>query len=316
MKGELLFVERPLLDRHPLVPMHPVTIEARDGLRLVSYLSLPKHADPDGDGKADKPVPMVLFVHGGPWARDYWGFNVFHQLFANRGYATLAVNFRGSTGFGKAFTNAGDGQWGKKMHDDLLDAVTWAVEHGVAKEDEVCIFGGSYGGYATLAGLTLTPDEFACGVDGFGPSSIVTALETIPPREIRLWHTRVGDPTTTNGRQALLDVSPLTHAANITKPLLIGQGANDPRVKKSESDQIVAAMKAKGLPVSYVVFPDEGHGFNRPENNQAFFALVEAFLSVHIGGWYQPIDDAELAASSMVVEAGRQWLPGLPDAGG
>jgi dipeptidyl aminopeptidase/acylaminoacyl peptidase len=315
-KGEFLFAERPALDRHALVPMHPVTIDARDGLPLVSYLSLPEQADPDGDGKPERRAPMVLLVHGGPWVRDRWRFYDHHQLLANRGYAVLSVNYRGSTGFGKAFTNAGNKQWGKKMHDDLLDAVAWAVEHGVAERDQVCIAGMSYGGYATLAGLTLTPDAFACGVDIVGPSSLVTLFENLPPYwgpTMSEFHERVGDPRTPEGKQALLDISPLTHAARITKPLLIGQGANDPRVKKSESDQIVAAMKAKGIPVGYIVFPDEGHGFERPENNQAFLALTEAFLSVHIGGWYQPIDDAELAASSMVVEAGREWLPGLQD---
>ncbi len=310
--GERLFAEQPTLDRQPLVRMHPVTIEARDGLRLVSYLSLPKHADPDGDGTPDRPVPMVLLVHGGPNARDYWGFSSYHQLFANRGYAVLSVNFRGSTGFGKAFINAGNRQWGKKMHDDLLDAVTWAVEHGVTRRDEVCAFGGSYGGYAVLAGLTLTPEVFACGVDEFGASSLVTLFDAFSTRTRESWRVRLGDPSTPEGRQALLDVSPLTHAARITRPLLIGQGANDARVKRSESDQMVAAMQARGVPVSYVVFPDEGHGFQRPENNQAFLALVEAFFSVHIGGWYQPISESELAASSMSIEAGRRWLPGLP----
>jgi dipeptidyl aminopeptidase/acylaminoacyl peptidase len=312
--GELLFVERPELDQHALVPMHAVTIESRDGLQLVSYLTLPKHADRDGDGRAEQRVPMVLLAHGGPWYRDRWGFDALHQLFANRGYAVLSVNFRGSTGFGKAFVDAGDEQWGKKMHDDLLDAVKWAVDQGVAEKGEVCIAGYSYGGYATLVGLTLTPDVFACGVDIVGPSSLVTVFESIPPYWLEgrtIFRQRVGDWSTPEGRQALLDVSPLTHVARITKPLLIGHGANDPRAKKSESDRIVAAMKARDIPVGYVVFPDEGHFFHRPENNRAFFAVAEAFLSVHIGGWYQPIDDAEIAASSMVVEAGRQWLPGL-----
>lgn len=312
--GELLFVEQPELDRHPLVPMHPVTIASRDGLALVSYLSLPQHADRDQDGEAEQRVPMVLLVHGGPWYRDRWGFDHLHQLFANRGYAVLSVNFRGSTGFGKAFVDAGDRQWGKKMHDDLLDAVKWAVDRGVAEEDAVCIAGYSYGGYATLIGLTLTPEAFACGIDIVGPSSLVTVFESIPPywqEGASIFRRRVGDWTTPAGRQALLDVSPITHVARITKPLLIGHGANDPRAKRSESDRIVAAMQANGIPVGYVVFPDEGHFFHRPENNQAFFAVAEAFLSVHLGGGYQPIDDVEIAASSMVVEAGGQWLPGL-----
>lgn len=315
--GELLFSARPTLDEQPLVKMHPTIIPSRDGRELVSYLSLPKHADANADGAPEQVVPMVLLVHGGPWGRDEWGLDPLHQLLANRGYAVLSVNFRGSTGFGKDFINAGNKEWGKKMHDDLLDAVRWAIEKNVAPRDKICIMGGSYGGYATLAGLTLTPDVFACGVDIVGPSNIVTLLETIPPYwapMISLFHSRVGDPTTEEGRRALLEVSPLSHVEKIKKPLLIGQGANDPRVKKSESDQIVKAMQAKNIPVSYVVFPDEGHGFARPENDIAFFAVTEAFLSVHLGGWFQPIAPSELAASSMQIEAGKQWLPGLsPD---
>jgi dipeptidyl aminopeptidase/acylaminoacyl peptidase len=314
-QGEFLFSARPQLDEQPLVRMHPVVIPARDGLELVSYLSLPKAADPDGDGKADQATPMVLFVHGGPWARDQWGFNSMHQMLANRGYAVLSVNYRGSTGFGKKFVNASSMQWGKAMHDDLIDAVEWAVTGGVAPRDKVCIMGGSYGGYATLVGLSMTPDVFACGVDLVGPSSIVTLLETIPPYwkpSVAIWKHRVGDHTTEEGKAALLAVSPLTHLDKIKKPLLILQGANDPRVKRSESDQIVAGMQEKKIPVSYVVFPDEGHGFARPENSIAFTAVTEAFLSVHLGGWYQPIEDAELKASTMTIEAGREWLPGLP----
>jgi dipeptidyl aminopeptidase/acylaminoacyl peptidase len=313
-RSEFLFSVQPALDGQPLVKMHPVVIPARDGLELVSYLSLPKHADANDDGKADTPTPMVLLVHGGPWWRDSWGYNRLHQMLANRGYAVLSVNFRGSTGFGKRFVNGGNGQWGKKMHEDLLDAVAWAVSNGVAPQAQVCIMGGSYGGYATLAGLTFTPDVFACGVDIVGPSSIVTLLETIPPYWqpiMALFHTRVGDPSTEPGKRALLEISPLTRASAIKKPLLIGQGANDPRVKKSESDQIVRALQAKQIPVGYVVFPDEGHGFARPENSIAFFAVTEAFLSVHLGGAFQPITSAELTASSLTVEAGRDSLPAL-----
>jgi dipeptidyl aminopeptidase/acylaminoacyl peptidase len=316
--GELLFSAQPALDEQPLVPLHPVVIKTRDGLDMMSYLSLPRDADADGDGKADKPVPMVLLVHGGPWGRDKWGFNAKHQVLANRGYAVLSVNFRGSTGFGKKFVNAGNKQWGKQMQEDLLDSVEWAITNQVAPKDRICIMGGSYGGYATLAGLTLTPDTFACGVDIVGPSNIVSLLEAIPPYMtpmVAMFKDRVGDFTSEEGKKALLEVSPLTHADKIKKPLLIAQGANDPRVPKKESDQIVKAMQAKKIPVSYVVFPDEGHGFARPENNIAFFAVTEAFLSVHLGGSYQPITDAELKASSMTIEAGKQWLPGLPQTG-
>jgi dipeptidyl aminopeptidase/acylaminoacyl peptidase len=258
---------------------------------------------------------MVLLVHGGPWGRDYWGFDPLHQLLANRGYAVLSVNFRGSAGFGKKFLNAGNLQWSKTMHDDLLDAVAWAVDANITQADQVCIAGGSYGGYATLVGLAMTPEVFRCGVDIVGPSNLITLLASIPDYwapEIATFHGRIGNPETPEGKALLVAASPLTHAANITKPLLIAQGANDPRVKQAESEQIVAAMKQAGLPVSYVLFPDEGHGFSRPENNIAFFAVMEAFLSAHLGGQYLPISAAELEASTMQFEAGKAGIPGLP----
>ncbi|MEN1925421.1 S9 family peptidase [Luteimonas qiangzhengi] len=315
--GELseLFSARPALDGMPLVPMWPVELEARDGLNLVSYLTLPAHADPDGDGKPDTAVPMVLLVHGGPWARDYYGYSGYDQWLANRGYAVLSVNFRGSTGFGKDFTNAGDGEWGKKMHDDLIDAVQWAVTEGVTTEDKVAIMGGSYGGYATLAGLTFTPDTFACGVDIVGPSNLNTLLETVPPYWASFFEQlarRMGDPRTEEGRTWLTERSPLTHVDNISKPLLIGQGANDPRVKQAESDQIVDAMTGKDIPVTYVLFPDEGHGFARPENNMAFNAVAEGFLGQCLGGRAEPIGD--LTGSSIQVPAGADIVPGLAEA--
>jgi dipeptidyl aminopeptidase/acylaminoacyl peptidase len=314
-KGAFLFASRPELEGKPLAKMHPVVIESRDGKALVSYLTLPNAADADGDGKADKPTPSVLLVHGGPWARDAWGFNSLHQLLANRGYAVLSVNFRGSTGLGKDFLNAGNGEWGKKMHDDLIDAKRWLVAQRVAPADKVCIMGGSYGGYSTLAGLTLTPDEFACGVDIVGPSNILTLLKSVPPYWaplIGVFKFRIGDWTKPEIEKQLLEVSPLTHADKIKKPLLIGQGANDPRVKQAESDQIVKAMQAKGLPVSYILFPDEGHGFARPENNLSFFAAAEAFLSAHLGGQYQPVARDDLKGSTIQIMAGKEGIPGWP----
>lgn len=314
-KSEFLFNTQPALAAQPLAKMHPVVIPARDQLPLVSYLTLPKESDPEGSGRPKAPLPMVLLVHGGPWSRDDWGFRPNHQMLANRGYAVLSVNFRGSTGFGKDHVNRGNFEWGKKMHQDLLDAVEWAVGSQIAQRDKIAIMGGSYGGYATLAGVTLTPDTFACGVDIVGPSNIVTLLETVPPywAPIKaLFQARVGDHTTDAGKRALLEVSPLTHAGDIKRPLLIAQGANDPRVKQSESDQIVKAMQAKHIPVGYVLFPDEGHGFARPENNVAFMAVAEAFLSVHLGGAYQPLTAAELSASTLQVVAGSETLPGLP----
>ncbi len=314
-KATFLFSSEPALDTQPLVKMWPIELAARDGLTLMSYLSLPAAADPDGDGKPNAPVPMVLYVHGGPWARDTWGFDPLAQLLANRGYAVLSVNYRGSTGFGKQFFNAANLQWGKAMHDDLIDAVGWAVKTGVAPANKICILGGSYGGYATLVGLTLTPDVFACGVDIVGPSNLLTFMSAMPAYRapfIAYLHQRVGNPETPAGKAALEAVSPLTHADQIKKPLLIGQGANDPRVKQAESEQIVAAMTKRGLPVSYVVFPDEGHGFAREVNRSAFFAITEAFLSAHLGGTYQPITVDEIKASTMQIKAGKPGIPGLP----
>jgi dipeptidyl aminopeptidase/acylaminoacyl peptidase len=316
--GELtrLFSGRPALEGKPLVPMWPQEIQSRDGLTLVSYLTLPAHADADGDGKADKPVPMVLLVHGGPWARDAYGYSSYDQWLANRGYAVLSVNFRGSTGFGKEFTNAGDGEWAGKMHDDLIDAVQWAVAEGVTTEDKVAIMGGSYGGYATLVGLTFTPDTFACGVDIVGPANLNTLLSTVPPYWASFFNQlvrRMGDPRTEEGKAWLTERSPLTRVDQIKRPLLIGQGANDQRVKQDESDQIVNAMVEKNIPVTYVLFPDEGHGFHRPENNKSFNAIAEGFLGECLGGRAQPIGD-ELKGSSTTVPVGADGVPGLAEA--
>jgi dipeptidyl aminopeptidase/acylaminoacyl peptidase len=312
-KARFLFTNRKDLEGLPLVKMRPEIIRSRDGLDLVSYLTLPAESDSDGDGRPEKPVPMVLSVHGGPWSRDTWGFDPEHQLLANRGYAVLSVNYRGSTGFGKKFLNAGNKEWAGKMHDDLIDAVEWAVKERIADPKKVAISGGSYGGYATLVGLTKTPDVFACGVDIVGPSSIITLLQTIPPYwqpTIQLFKDRVGDHTTEEGQKFLNERSPLNYVDQIKRPLLIGQGANDPRVKQSEADQIVKAMQDKKIPVTYVLYPDEGHGFARPPNNLSFFAVTEAFLSKFLGGRYEPIGKA-LEGSSITVPVGAADVPGL-----
>ena len=304
---EEFYVSRPELEGAPLQPMHPLEIPSRDGLTLVSYLTLPPGSEGD---RPNCPVPMVLLVHGGPWARDGYGFNRMHQLLANRGYAVLSVNFRGSMGFGKAFVNAGNLQWGAKMHDDLIDAVDWAVAQGIAQKDKVAIMGGSYGGYATLAGLTFTPEVFACGVDIVGPSNLETLLETITPYwapMVKQFHERMGNPETPEGLQLLKDRSPLYKADRICRPLLIGQGANDPRVKQSESDQIVEAMEQHGIPVTYVVFPDEGHGFARPENNIAFTAIAENFLAGVLGGRAEPLA-GEVEKSTAQIKAGGELV--------
>jgi dipeptidyl aminopeptidase/acylaminoacyl peptidase len=308
-----LYTGRPELVGAPLVPMWPVEIKSRDGLTLPSYLTLPANADANRDGRADMAVPMVLFVHGGPWGRDGYGYNPYAQWLANRGYAVLQVNYRASTGFGKDFITAGDKQWGLKMHDDLVDSVDWAIANGVTSADKVAIMGGSYGGYATLAGLTITPDKFVCGVDIVGPSNLFTLLQTIPPywEAIKTqFYQRMGNPTTEAGRALLKAASPLTYVDRIEKPLLIGQGANDPRVNKRESDQIVEAMKAKNIPVTYVLFPDEGHGFARPANNIAFNAVAENFLAPCLGGRAEPIGDG-LEGSSIEVLNGAENVTGL-----
>ncbi len=314
--AKFLFNSRDDLEDYKFVKMHTPIIKSRDGLNLVSYLSLPRGSDPDGDGVPDKPVPMVLDVHGGPWARDEWGFNSSHQWLANRGYAVLSVNYRGSTGFGKSFTNAADGEWSRKMHDDLIDAVNWAVEEGIAQRDKVAIMGGSYGGYATLVGLTYTPDVFACGVDVVGPSSLVTLLQNIPPYWIPfmpVMKVRVGDVDTEAGRAELLKRSPLSLVDKIAKPLLIGQGANDPRVTQLEADQIVDAMEAKKIPVTYVLYPDEGHGFSGEENRMSFNAVTEAFLAEHLGGKFEPVGD-DFEDSSIHIPVGAGDVPGVAEA--
>jgi dipeptidyl aminopeptidase/acylaminoacyl peptidase len=314
-KANFLFTNRKDWEGLPWVKMHPVVIDARDGLKLVSYLTLPPGTDPDGDGKPSQPVPMVLDVHGGPWSRDSWGFNGEAQWYANRGYAVLSVNFRGSTGFGKKFVNAGNKEWAGKMHDDLLDAVKWAVDGGIADPKKVAVSGGSYGGYAALVSLTFTPDVFACAIDVVGPSNILTLLATIPPyweSGIQMFKDRVGDFTSEEGKKFLTERSPLTHVEKIKKPLLIGQGANDPRVKQSEADQIVKAMQEKKIPVTYVLFPDEGHGFARPANRMAFNAVSEAFLAEHLGGRYEPIGK-DFEGSSIRVPAGAGDVPGLAE---
>ncbi|MEM9750533.1 MAG: S9 family peptidase, partial [Pseudomonadota bacterium] len=311
-----LFSVRPELERAALAAMTPELIPSRDGLTLVSYLTLPPGVDTDGDGRPKSAVPMVLNVHGGPWARDFYGYDPEAQWLANRGYAVLQVNFRGSTGFGKSFVNAGDLQWGLKMHDDLIDAVNWAIAEEIAIDGRVAIMGGSYGGYATLAGLTFTPDEFACGVDIVGPSNLMTLLESIPPyweSFRRILEMRVGDPNTEAGRSILEAASPLSSVGSIVKPLLIGQGANDPRVKQAESDQIVAAMTERNIPVTYALFPDEGHGFARPENRLAFYGVAEGFLQACLGGRAEPIGD-DFDGSSLTVPTGADFVDGLADA--
>ncbi|HSH26828.1 MAG TPA: alpha/beta fold hydrolase, partial [Wenzhouxiangella sp.] len=268
----------------------PIRYQVRDGMEIPAYLTTPK-------GVERKNLALVALIHGGPWSRDTWGYDALAQFLANRGYAVLQPNFRGSTGYGKAFLNAGNNEWGDAMQHDITDGVKHLIEQGLVDPERVCIMGGSYGGYATLAGMTFTPDLYACGVDIVGPSNLITLLNSIPPywgpiRKIFLQ--RMGDPGTEEGKARLERQSPLNHADKIAAPLLVIQGANDPRVKQAESDQIVVAMREAGLPVEYIVAPDEGHGFRGRENRLAMFARTEEFLAAHLGGRYQEGMDDEV----------------------
>ena len=302
-----LFSSRPALETAPLVPLEPVVVTARDGLKLVCYLSRPR------DAAAGQPGPMVLLVHGGPWGRDFPDFNTTHQWLAKRGYSVLSVNFRGSTGFGKTFVNAADGEWAAKMHDDLIDAVDWAIAQRIADPARVAIYGASYGGYSALVGATFTPTKFACAIDLFGISNLVTFANAIPPywgSWSPIWKVRMGDHTTEEGRKFLVSRSPLSHVDRIVRPMLIGQGGNDVRVTVAESDQIVAEMQRRNIPVTYVFYKDEGHGFRRPENRRSFTAVVEAFLAQHLGGRCEPVGE-DFAGSSIEFRAGRGLIPSL-----
>ena len=277
-QGRFLFEHQPALSQYQLASMEPFSFTARDGLTIHGYVTFPPEA-----GRSA--LPAVLNVHGGPWARDYWGFNPEAQWLANRGYLCVQVNYRGSTGYGKGFVNAGDREWAGKMHDDLLDAVAHITGQGWADPDRVAIYGGSYGGYAALVGATFTPDVFRCAVDIVGPSNLKTLIETVPPYwapMIAQFHRRLGDPE--KDADFLWSRSPLSRASAIRIPLLIAQGANDPRVKQAESEQIVAALTAAGIDHEYMLFPDEGHGFAKPENRLKFYAAAERFLAKHLGG--------------------------------
>jgi dipeptidyl aminopeptidase/acylaminoacyl peptidase len=281
-RADFLFTHQPELEGRALARMEPFSFTARDGLTVHGYLSFPPGAGRTG-------LPAVLNVHGGPWARDAWGFNPEAQWLANRGYLCIQVNFRGSTGYGKRFLNAGDREWAARMHDDLVDGLGWVVGRGYADASRVGIYGGSYGGYAALVGATFTPDLFRCAVDICGPSNLRTLIESIPPYwspMIAQFHRRVGDPET--DADFLWSRSPLSRVGDIRIPLLVAQGANDPRVKQAEAEQIVTALREKGIPHEYLLFPDEGHGFARPKNRLRFYAAAERFLAQHLGGRCEP----------------------------
>lgn len=282
---------RPNIPVKDLAEMKAISYKSSDGLEIPAFLTLPKGLEP-------KNLPVVVFPHGGPWARDGWGYNSYAQFLANRGYAVLSPNFRSSTGYGKKFLNAGNNQWGEKMQDDLTWGVKYLIREGIADSTKIGIMGGSYGGYATLAGVAFTPDVYACGVSIVGPSNLITLLNSIPPyweAGRKVFHVRMGDPTNSEGKAQLERQSPLNSASKIKAALLVIQGANDPRVNKAESDQIVIALRDRGFPIEYIVAPDEGHGFARPVNNMAMLASAEKFLAKHLGGRYQESMKPEVA---------------------
>lgn len=310
-KLERLFVHRPELMNLPLARMQSTIVTSRDGLPLVCYLTLPRAADSGEPLKARAPQPLVLMVHGGPWDRDRFGFNSMHQWFASRGYAVLSVNFRSSTGFGKRFINAGDGQWGRKMDEDLDDAVDWAIRAGIADASRIAIVGGSYGGFAVLSALTRQPGRYVCGVDIVGPSNLESLLKAIPAQwehERQMLYRAVGNPTTPEGQAELRARSPLHSAAAIADPLLIAQGANDPRVPQRESDQMVEQLVSRGIPVTYLLFPDEGHGFSREPNRLVFNAMMEAFLARHLGGELEPFEIDDFPGNTLQIKHAEPQL--------
>ena len=306
---DLLYRSRPDLPSEHLAPMKAVRYAARDGLEIPAYLTLPRGVEP-------KALPVVVNPHGGPWARDNWGYEPYAQFLANRGYAVLQPNFRSSTGYGKAFLSAGDREWGTgAMQHDITDGVKWLIEQGIADPERVCIMGGSYGGYATLAGVTFTPDLYKCGVPYVAPSSLITLIESFPeywrPFLENSWYLRVGDPQKPDERQDLAERSPLNYVDQIKVPLLVVHGANDPRVKQAEADQLVVALRDKGIPIAYMVAPDERHGFRAPDNRKALAVAMERFLAKHLGGRVQADVPPEIAAhlAGMMVDVSTVDVP-------
>jgi dienelactone hydrolase len=305
-----LFVTTPALDNLKLSKMFPYVVKSRDGrFDLVGYYMLPLSADPEQDGKATKPVPMVVVIHGGPSdERPIYAYAPFVQWLTNRGYGVLYVNFRGSAGFGEAFRNGMRFEWGGKMHDDVLDQMDWATKQGIADPKKFAAIGGSYGGYATLIAMTKTPDRFACGISMVGPSDLTVPM---PHWSDEFMVNTLGDPSTPEGQAMLRDRSPVYFAHQAKNPVLIGQGDKDTRVPTSQSDKIVDALKKAGAKPVYLLYPDEGHGFLRPENNASFWAISEVFLSQCLGGQAEPLTPAVLKGSSVIVKEGVDQIPGL-----
>jgi dipeptidyl aminopeptidase/acylaminoacyl peptidase len=292
-QAKFLFTNKKDLEKYKLAKMYPVIIKSRDDLNLINYITYPIDTKLDKNNMPLNPLPLVLYVHGGPWARDSFGYNPTHQWLANRGYAVLSVNYRGSTGFGKKFISHSFREWGGKMHDDLIDSINWTISNKIADPKKIAIMGGSYGGYATLVGMTMTPDIFACGVDIVGVSNLNSFIKTIPPYWapfLNYMKKALGDWDTEEGREFLTSRSPINYIDNIKKPLLIAQGQHDPRVNQDESEQVVNEMNKKKIPVIYALYPDEGHGFAKATNRLSFYAMTELFLANILGGHVEKIE--------------------------
>lgn len=306
----LMFRHRPALETAPLQSMTPVEIEARDGLTLVSYLTLPIGSDANSDGRPEAPTPLVVLPHSGPWARDAYGFNTMHQWLANRGYAVLSVNFRGSTGFGEAFLNAGNREWGGRMQEDLLDAVAWAVSGGIAQADHIALVGSGFGGYAAVAGLAFTPEQFRCAAAYGAPGNLMSVVETAPAPVRDAWYLRVGDTRTAEGRQLLRERSTVQRAGQIARPLFLALGARDAGAPRAEFDALAQSLRGRRIGLTSIVFQSEGAELVRPQDRLAYFAVLEQFLGDCLGGRIEPVG-AAFEGAEMQVYDGAASVPGL-----
>ena len=305
-----LFRHRPALDNAPLQPMIPIEIEAGDGLALVSLLTLPIGSDADGDARPETPVPLVILPHDGPWSRDVYGFNATHQWLANRGYAVLSVNMRGSAGFGKSFLNAGNREWGGRMREDLADAARWASANAIAQTDRIAIVGAGFGGYAALSALAFDPQLYRCGASYNGPGNLFALLDTSPASTRNELYQRIGDARTGAGRDILRQHSPLFHASQIRGPLLLAVGPREARGLRGEADQIAQTLRARRGALTYLVFPDEGRELVRQANRLSYLAVLEHFLGDCLGGRVEPVGAAFQGASINVFD-GAASAPGL-----